>query len=556
MYGDNLSFEHKKFNSMDFGSYGLGSTMLLAGNPVMRTNTAINWGLQSLELSMGTQINPQQRTGHIDQISKIEREELIRLAKLNRINLSLHSSHHCPAGGQGNQISENARLNAIREHKKVIDFADQIGRSMKQKHIPVTIHSVEQIPGNPDPQNLVYAVNKETGGLKTFEKKDVTYPKEHLISMGLKPGKDFLETKNRGVYTVLPEGFLKMENRETQESLEHARAMASYHSDLYEQQILGMINTNKEELRSERGRARILEEARRNRMSDLIQSLHNYEVHKKREKRTRADLTNLERKYTDKYGQLKMFDKTDNFAKEKAKKSFIELGMEAYNKPSKPMIVIEQFSPDHALGNPKQTAELVKDVRRGLTNELVKKKGLSRNRARKEANNIIGMNYDIGHANMWKKYGKTDKEILNEIDEIYPIVKYVHISDNFGDHDTHLPTGWGNAPVNEAMKKLKKKGWKGRPMLETWGVPEYGANAFGVSQSLYGLNANLVQGGANWEMAGGTYFETGYSFTTGPILPDINFQTYGAGFSGLPYSTGAQIGGRRPGEQFSGTPMS
>ena len=62
--------------------------------------------------------------------------------------------------------------------------------------------------------------------------------------------------------------------------------------------------------------------------------------------------------------------------------------------------------------------------------------------------------------------------------------------------------------------------------------------------------------GQTWENAGRSYFESGYAFTTGPILPDVNFQSYGVGFSGLPYATGGQIGGGKPGGGFSGTPMS
>ncbi len=551
MYADNLSFEHKHFNAMDFGSYGLGASQTLAGNPIMRTNTAINWGTRNLELALETNMNLQQ-TGHLAQLGKVERDELIRLAKLNRINLSLHAPHYCPAGGQGNKISETARIKAVHENKQVLNFADQIGTSMKQKHVPVVVHSVEQIPGSPDIKNIMYVANRENGQIMPIEKERVSYPVEYFQKFGLKEGEHFSKTDQKGIFELYPEGKLKMINQEQLQNLKHQRANANYYKKMHEERLIRSgINLQRLESNTKGIKKEQLKKGR----EDIVEEIDMYLAHKEQEEKSRIQIDDMRKKY-ERGNELNILTPTDIMAKEFSKKSFVELGIEAYNKPSKPMIVIEQFSPEHALGDPKKTAELVKDVRKELANKLVKQKGLSRSKARKEAENIIGMNLDLGHANLWKRYGKTDKDILKDIDAVYPLLKYVHITDNFGDYDAHLPVGWGNTPINQAMKKLKDKGWKGRPMLETFGTPQYGGGSFGFSQSLYGLGSPLVSGGANWEMAEGTYFEAGYAFTTGPILPDINFQTYGAGFSGLPYATGGQIGGGKPGEKFSGTPMS
>ena len=551
MYADNLSFEHKHFNSMDFGSYGLGATQTLAGNPLMRTNTAINWGMQSLELGLETNMNLQQ-AGHLAQLGRIERDELIRLAKLNRINLSLHAPHYCTAGGQGNKISETARIKAVQENKQVLNFADQIGTSMKQKHVPIVMHSVNQIPGNPMPKEIMYVANRENGNIMPIEKEQVAYPAEYFNKYGLQKGVDYVETGRKGVYDLYPEGKLKIINQEQLQNLKHEEAHTSHYRKIHENELIRAgirlvdLESNPEKVRKEQ-----LNKGRK----ELLDVIDTYQVYKDLENKTKHQIQHLRNKYQ-RGNKLEILTPTDKMAKEYSKKSFVELGMDAYNKPSKPMIVIEQFSPEHALGDPKQTAELVRDVRTELANQLVRQKGLSRTKAKKEAENLIGMNLDLGHANLWKRYGKTDKDILKDIDEVYPLLKYVHITDNFGDYDAHLPAGWGTAPINQAMKKLKDKGWKGRPMLETFGAPQYGGGSFGVTQSLYGMGSPLVSGGANWEMAEGTYFEAGYAFTTGPILPDVHFQTYGAGFSGLPYATGGQIGGGKPGEKFSGAPMS
>ena len=43
---------------------------------------------------------------------------------------------------------------------------------------------------------------------------------------------------------------------------------------------------------------------------------------------------------------------------------------------------------------------------------------------------------------------------------------HVHLHDNFGDHDAHLPLGEGNVPWEEALRALRENGFSGRVILE------------------------------------------------------------------------------------------
>ena len=555
MYGDNLRFENAHFNSMDFGSYGLGASVTPMGSQLVTTNTAINWGLQNLEVNLGTGINYQQ-AGHLSQLGKIERDELIRLAKMNKVNLSIHAPLLSPEGLQGNALSEAARIKAVQEFENTIDFADQVGRQTGRQHVPITIHSSSAPIGNPMPKEMMYAVNRENGQVVPIEKRVVAYPEDYFKRFGLKENVDYSPVKEKpGYFYLYPQGELKMIGKKQLEEMKYNEAHSDYWLDYYKEQMMAVgLNINPQANPQE-----ILKEAKR---VGAFEAAQNYLSVLNQKKSFEAQMQDMKKKY-EKDGQIQMYVPSEDFVKEKMKKTFVELGMKAYSKPSKPMIVIENFYPEFTLSDPTKLASSIKEIRQELANKLVKEKGISKSQAVKESQNLIGMNVDIGHLNLWKKYKNpktgrqyTNKEIIDWVKEVYPYIKHVHLTDNFGDMDSHMPVGWGNAPVNEMVDVLRKKGWKGRAILETFGAVQYGGGGFGVAQSVYHMGIPLVPGGPGWEMAEGSYFQAGYSFTTGPILPDINFQTYGVGFSGLPYATGAQIGGQKPGEKFSGAPMS
>jgi sugar phosphate isomerase/epimerase len=65
-----------------------------------------------------------------------------------------------------------------------------------------------------------------------------------------------------------------------------------------------------------------------------------------------------------------------------------------------------------------------------------------------------------------KKKGFTDEDILREQKEIAKHVKHVHVADNFGFSDSHLPPGFGNVPNKELIQQLEKEGFNGRVIVE------------------------------------------------------------------------------------------
>ena len=180
-------------------------------------------------------------------------------------------------------------------------------------------------------------------------------------------------------------------------------------------------------------------------------------------------------------------------------------------------------------------------------------KGISKSDAEGKAEKLIGATWDLGHINQLRKFGFSGEDIIKEAEKIKPYVKHIHLSDNFGSENTELPPGMGNVDFKEVMEKLGKKGKDAKKIVEAfhW-VQSQKSSPFDVSlqalgSPLYGQNM-----GVYWNQIAG--MQPGYFGGYGMMLPQINYETFGAGFSNLPQ----ELGGQRPGGQggrMSGRPM-
>jgi len=137
--------------------------------------------------------------------------------------------------------------------------------------------------------------------------------------------------------------------------------------------------------------------------------------------------------------------------------------------------------------------------------------------------------------------------------EIAKHVKHVHLTDNFGYSDSHLPPGMGNVPFKDILEKLEKAGYKGRKIVEAGGFVQH----FGISPHPFTLEA---MGSPIYSMYMAPYWnqaialQQGYLGGYGQMLPQKNYETFGAGFAQLPIELGGQTPGAQ-GSRMSGKPM-
>lgn len=87
----------------------------------------------------------------------------------------------------------------------------------------------------------------------------------------------------------------------------------------------------------------------------------------------------------------------------------------------------------------------------------------------------IGMCLDIGHANLC---GTTKNDYLRFIDMLEPHVKiiHIHVHENYGDSDRHLPlfsgpAGKDDSGIREFIERMKKRNFSGSIILEQWPEP-------------------------------------------------------------------------------------
>jgi len=97
----------------------------------------------------------------------------------------------------------------------------------------------------------------------------------------------------------------------------------------------------------------------------------------------------------------------------------------------------------------------------------------SKSEAKKLAGDHIKATFDIGHANIWRKYFDGDEQefkswLGHEVDKLTKegIIGHVHVSDNFGYNDEHLPPGYGNAPIKEFLTHMQKSGFDKEYIVE------------------------------------------------------------------------------------------
>jgi len=208
--------------------------------------------------------------------------------------------------------------------------------------------------------------------------------------------------------------------------------------------------------------------------------------------------------------------------------------------------------PNMAFSRAEQLKDLIKESRKKFVKQAVED-GMEKEEAKDTAKKLIGVTWDVGHINMMRKAGYKEKDVIKETTKIAPVVKHVHLTDNFGFTDSHLGLGMGNVPMKKMMEKIKKEGYDGRAIVEAGNF----AAQFKTSPhpfSVQALDAPIYSSGPTSSWGDVSAMQGSYSFY-GSFLPQQHFAMYGAGFSGLPPELGGGKGGAAQGRRFSGTPM-
>ena len=90
-------------------------------------------------------------------------------------------------------------------------------------------------------------------------------------------------------------------------------------------------------------------------------------------------------------------------------------------------------------------------------------------------NKHVGMCLDLGHANLYGAYRNDFCRYIDRLDPTVPLI-HLHLHENFGDRDSHLPLFTGPSHDNDAgirafLDRLAKRNYDGCAVLEQWPQP-------------------------------------------------------------------------------------
>lgn len=211
---------------------------------------------------------------------------------------------------------------------------------------------------------------------------------------------------------------------------------------------------------------------------------------------------------------LDNIESVDKYAFNKSINSYAELGISAMEESKRPdvqkpiFVAPENIFPEMGYGShPDEMIEMIDSARnrmiKMLTHETIEDptgavqsngktkeitnpyyRGISKEQAKKEAQEHIKMTFDTQHLGMWWKHfqplpGETydqRKERFNKwyqkmVDKLQEkdMIGHIHLVDSKGSGHHHLPAGQGDLPLYEAIETLKSKGFNGTLISEAWG---------------------------------------------------------------------------------------
>lgn len=583
-------------NKIKAGTIGLTTdprTMNLVGD----VSTKLSSGVKYIDV---TAVTPE----YFDNISKQQTEEVRRLAKLTGIDVDVHGPVINPAGFTQQGWNEVER--ELTE-KKIVNTLRRSHELNPKGNIHVNFHSSEGLPGSqwlpPSKRNekdgnykRLIVVNRETGRMAPLDTEIKYYPQmvepkegvkekesgylpQELQEIPLEKGKIYTPKKR---IDVLNES--EWDNQLNQVFFNQERANEILGKNLVqiqyimpEIQKIAQANGGKiplDVLSPEQRSAYNNYTSAKNYLQDIHQQANGlfskaYEFGDQKQKdalkklsedfkkqlpeqsdpwREAQAMQNLINELKSSRFTPKMYVPVEEFAIEKGGETYGNATFEAYKEFGKtaPTLVIENPPAGQALATGEDIKKIVEKSREQFVKKAVEE-GISKKTAEKEAEKLIGATWDVGHANMLRKFGYSEKETIEEAAKVKGVLKHIHLSDNFGMEHTELPMGMGNVPFKEIMAKFGEKGYNAKKLIEAgqwWAQfkgPPLKETLEGLGSPIYGMKM-AGAGGQYWDQSPG-FYQSYSEGMQGMWLPQINYETFGGGFSRLP----PELGGARPG---------
>ena len=492
-------------------------------------------------------------------------KEVNRLAKLTGISVSLHGPLIEASGMTKEGFNESNREAAERQMKSAIERAHELN---PEGSSPVTFHSSAILPGQIKPKEgeiqESIIINPETGSVNRISLRERHFPGEEkpdikkeierrneeswrsaLTHLAYNTERAGEFTKNLGPLALMAEAEKKAGktlSKEEQKAISTFNIGTAFLNDSYRElkELYDLAYNNVNE--AEKHQLKKLNEEIQKKVEKINLAPESYESINLRKEIVETGLQTL-----NKITIPQIYRPLEDFAREKSVETFANVAWDSYKKfkDKAPIISIENPPVGSAFARAEDLKNIVEKSREQFV-KIAKKEGVSESEARQQAEKLIGVTWDVGHINMLRKHGYESKDIVKESEKIKPLLKHIHLSDNFGFEHTELPMGMGNVPIKEIMKKLGKEGFEAKKVIEAGNWWQHFKSP-PVQESLeaFGSPIYSMKMAPYWNQSAG--FQQGYFSGYGTMLPQGNYNMFGAGFSQLP----SELGGQMPGQQGS-----
>lgn len=509
----------------------LGISTIITRDALQPLQTRIFAGANQVEIGFlgtgkgdifGGRLNP-------ESIGKEQRQAIRELAKINKVELSTHASVQI-AGFSGitdQGFNDQQRQAHINEIKRAVEFAaDTAGGGAIVIHTGEWRRPLFSAAGgqgyNKQLQGLFewHEKEKEKGIMFIADEKGSvqTIKRDMKIQVLDKDGQGNPQFNEDGTYKVKEKTFQEIveEERQLDPNISEEKAFLNHHfRNEEERKRAESLRFRYEAERLER-EAQNAPEDRRRELDQIAKSYREASIAYSKEleqiERTKNELKPIEEVGIKKSAEGIALAAMYAFEVEKKK----QLDKPLYVAP-------ENIFPEWGFGShPQELKKLILTSREEMARRL-QTKGMGEEEAKKVATSHIRGTFDVGHANVWRKYFKGDEKDFNKwmIENVRDLLKsnvlgHVHMSDNFGYEDEHLTVGEGNVPWKEFMQELKEHekrgGIKIDTIVETGAQPPeqqqqalYGAWAY-FGSPIYGSMAPKVGVFDRWTDVQNSYF--------------------------------------------------
>jgi sugar phosphate isomerase/epimerase len=537
-------------------------------NQIQEVSRVLSTGAKTVEISA---ISPE----IFEAIPQPHLKEINRIAKLTGVGITVHGPLVEPSGMTKEGFTEPGRESAERQMSLAVERSHEMS---PKGNVPVTFHSSALLPGEVKPKGAkevpeVLIINTETGSInkipikkRHLEEKEISVEKEldKINEESWNQNLNQLGYNTERASEFIRESALLAKAKEAEEragkEISAAERQAEQlfvigknylNSSYTELKNLFDIAYNKADKKEISVLNNLLNEIKSDvdKINDAPKAERNLEL--------MQEVIQKGLKTFNKIAPPSIYKPLNAFAKEKTTTTFANVAYNSWEKfkDKAPIISVENPPVGGAFATGEELKTLIEESRKKFVEKAVQEGKMSEFQAKEQAEKLLGVTWDVGHINMLRKYGYEAADIVKETEKVAPLVKHVHMSDNFGFEHTELPMGMGNVPTKEMMEKLGKKAEEVKKIIEagSWYRSFGQTPPFQESLEAFGSSIYYMKMAPYWNQSVG--LQEGYFGGYGQMLPPVHYETFGTGFMAqLPQELGGQMPGARGG-RMSGRPM-